>query len=74
MNDLTLKTDANWQARVAHAFSRAAPRYDALATAQRHIGEKLWGSLLPRAFNVLDMGAAPVTGLSGWLNVTRMLV
>ncbi|WP_286903319.1 methyltransferase domain-containing protein [Vreelandella sedimenti] len=56
MNDLTLKTEANWQARVAHAFSRAAPRYDALATAQRHIGELLWGALPPRAFNVLDMG------------------
>ncbi|EHA13765.1 methyltransferase domain-containing protein [Halomonas sp. HAL1] len=56
MNDLTLKTEANWQARVAHAFSRAAPRYDALATAQRHIGEMLWGSLPPHAFNVLDMG------------------
>ncbi|WP_339883735.1 methyltransferase domain-containing protein [Vreelandella maris] len=56
MNDLTLKTEANWQARVAHAFLRAAPRYDALATAQRHIGELLWGSLPPHAFNVLDMG------------------
>ncbi|CAO1659579.1 Malonyl-[acyl-carrier protein] O-methyltransferase [Halomonas sp. NYA30] len=56
MIDLTLNSEINWQARVAHAFSRAAPRYDALATAQRHIGEKLWGSLPPRAFNVLDMG------------------
>ena len=56
MNDLTLKTEANWQARVAHAFSRAAPRYDTLATAQRHIGEMLWGTLPPHAYNVLDMG------------------
>ena len=56
MIDLTLNSEINWQARVAHAFSRAAPRYDALATAQRHIGEMLWGSLPPLAFNVLDMG------------------
>ena len=56
MNDLTLHSESNWQARVAHAFSRAAPRYDALATAQRQIRDMLWGSLPPRAFNVLDMG------------------
>ncbi|CDG51481.1 MULTISPECIES: methyltransferase domain-containing protein [Halomonadaceae] len=56
MSDLMLNSEASWQARVAHAFSRAAPRYDVLATAQRHIGEKLWGSLPPHAFNVLDMG------------------
>lgn len=56
MSDLTLNSEVNWQARVAHAFSRAAPRYDVLATAQRQIGEMLWGSLPPHAFNVLDMG------------------
>ncbi|WGI26006.1 malonyl-ACP O-methyltransferase [Halomonas alkaliantarctica] len=56
MSDLTLNSEVNWQARVAHAFSRAAPRYDVLATAQRQIGEMLWGSLPSRAFNVLDMG------------------
>lgn len=56
MSDLTLNSEANWQARVAHAFSRAAPRYDVLATAQRHIGEMLWESLPSSAFNVLDMG------------------
>ncbi len=56
MSALTLYSEANWQARVAHAFSRAAPRYDALATAQRQIGELLWGSLPQHAFNVLDMG------------------
>ena len=31
-----------WQERVARAFSRAAPRYDDLASAQRDIGEALW--------------------------------
>ncbi|WP_235041323.1 methyltransferase domain-containing protein [Vreelandella profundi] len=56
MMDLTLNSETHWQARVAHAFSRAAPRYDALATAQRQIGEALWDSLPTRAFNVLDMG------------------
>ncbi len=56
MSDLTLNSEVNWQARVAHAFSRAAPRYDVLATAQRQIGEMLWDSLPPHAFNVLDMG------------------
>ncbi|AJY52179.1 MULTISPECIES: malonyl-ACP O-methyltransferase BioC [unclassified Halomonas] len=56
MSDLTLNSEVNWQARVAHAFSRAAPRYDVLATAQRQIGEMLWDSLPPSAFNVLDMG------------------
>ena len=56
MSDLTLNSEVNWQARVAHAFSRAAPRYDVLATAQRQIGEMLWGSLPSHAVNLLDMG------------------
>ncbi|MCA1773053.1 MAG: malonyl-ACP O-methyltransferase BioC [Halomonas sp.] len=47
---------ANWQASVAHAFSRAAPRYDALAGAQRHIGDTLWSTLPGRASQVLDLG------------------
>ena len=34
-----------WQERVARAFSRAAPRYDALASAQRDIGETRWQTL-----------------------------
>ncbi|MCO7246459.1 methyltransferase domain-containing protein [Halomonas sp. Mc5H-6] len=47
----------NWQASVAHAFSRAAPRYDALANAQRHIGETLWATLPDTAgLSLLDMG------------------
>lgn len=56
MSDLTLNSEANWQARVAHAFSRAAPRYDALATAQRQIGQRLWNALPPVARYVLDIG------------------
>lgn len=56
MTGLTASIDANWQARVAHAFSRAAPRYDALATAQRQIGQRLWDSLPANARNVLDVG------------------
>ncbi|MBT2786814.1 MULTISPECIES: malonyl-ACP O-methyltransferase BioC [unclassified Halomonas] len=59
MNVLTVNSDANWQARVAHAFSRAAPRYDALASAQRQIGHRLWDSLPDHAYNILDMGCGP---------------
>ncbi|KPQ25303.1 MAG: malonyl-CoA O-methyltransferase [Halomonas sp. HL-48] len=47
----------DWQAKVARAFSRAAPRYDALASAQRHIGESLWARLPAGAGpHVLDLG------------------
>lgn len=56
MSDLTLSSETNWQARVAHAFSRAAPHYDALATAQRQIGQRLWDALPPVARHVLDIG------------------
>lgn len=56
MNVLTVNSDANWQARVAHAFSRAAPRYDALASAQRQIGQRLWDSLPNSAYKILDLG------------------
>lgn len=56
MTDLTIDADCSWQARVAHAFSRAAPRYDSLATAQRQIGEMLWEQLPVEAVSVLDMG------------------
>ena len=45
-----------WQERVARAFSRAAPRYDALASAQRDIGEVLWQTLPESAQHVLDLG------------------
>ncbi|WP_434984343.1 malonyl-ACP O-methyltransferase BioC [Vreelandella zhaodongensis] len=53
---LTTMPAPNWQAKVAHAFSRAAPRYDALASAQHQIGETLWSSLPPSADNILDLG------------------
>ncbi|GEN28033.1 malonyl-[acyl-carrier protein] O-methyltransferase [Halovibrio variabilis] len=57
---MTELTDAisedNWQARVAKAFSRAAPHYDALASAQRHIGEALWQTLPDKAHDLLDLG------------------
>lgn len=46
----------NWQTNVARAFSRAAPRYDALANAQRQIGETLWPALPCHAANILDLG------------------
>nr|WP_284041319.1 methyltransferase domain-containing protein [Halomonas olivaria] len=46
----------DWQTKVARAFSRAAPRYDALASAQRHIGETLWQMLPPGASSLLDLG------------------
>lgn len=56
MTELTMSAERSWQARVAHAFSRAAPHYDTLATAQRQIGETLWQSLPASAANVLDLG------------------
>ncbi|UXZ54640.1 malonyl-ACP O-methyltransferase BioC [Halomonas sp. 7T] len=46
----------NWQASVARAFSRAAPQYDALASAQREIGKALWRALPTHAKSVLDLG------------------
>ena len=46
----------SWQASVARAFSRAAPQYDALASAQRQIGETLWLALPLNAKRVLDLG------------------
>lgn len=52
----TLPPEADWQAKVAHAFSRAAPGYDALASAQRHMGEALWRGLPDTAHRILDLG------------------
>lgn len=49
----------DWQRRVAHAFSRAAPRYASLASAQQALGERLWQRLPPCATNVLDLGCGP---------------
>ncbi|GHD55224.1 methyltransferase domain-containing protein [Vreelandella hamiltonii] len=57
MNSPLLSTPVpHWQTRVARAFSRAAPRYDALASAQRDIGEALWQTLPKSAQQVLDLG------------------
>ncbi|MGM0692590.1 MAG: methyltransferase domain-containing protein [Pseudomonadota bacterium] len=50
---------ADWQRRVARAFSRAAPRYARLAEAQRVMGERLWARLPERASSVLDLGCGP---------------
>ncbi|MDW7745069.1 methyltransferase domain-containing protein [Halomonas sp.] len=46
----------DWQARVARAFSRAAPRYAECAVAQRIMAEPLLSRLPARAGRVLDLG------------------
>ena len=48
-----------WRSRVAHAFSRAAPRYTSLAGAQLSMGEALWCHLPSRARTILDLGCGP---------------
>ncbi|MDW5376858.1 methyltransferase domain-containing protein [Halomonas sp. HP20-15] len=53
------RADIEWRRRVAHAFSRAAPRYVELASAQQTMGESLWRRLPPRAGTVLDLGCGP---------------
>ncbi|MDZ7852476.1 MAG: malonyl-ACP O-methyltransferase BioC [Halomonas sp.] len=49
----------DWQARVARAFSRAAPRYTERAVAQRIMAEPLLSRLPERAERVLDLGCGP---------------
>lgn len=49
----------DWRRRVAHAFSRAAPRYAELASAQLSLGETLWSRLPQSATTVLDLGCGP---------------
>ncbi|MDI5921939.1 methyltransferase domain-containing protein [Halomonas sp. LR5S13] len=49
----------DWQARVAHAFSRAAPRYAERAVAQRIMAEPLRSRLPGHAERVLDLGCGP---------------
>ncbi|PMR76907.1 methyltransferase domain-containing protein [Billgrantia endophytica] len=55
--------DGLWRRRVAHAFSRAAPRYTQLARAQHEMGEALWAYLPDRRhrtpWNILDLGCGP---------------
>ena len=62
-NPLTAATPAStandWRRRVAHAFSRAAPRYGELATAQQAMGQALWQRLPDTATQVLDLGCGP---------------
>ncbi|MDR9440845.1 MAG: malonyl-ACP O-methyltransferase BioC [Halomonas sp.] len=49
----------DWQARVARAFSRAAPRYAERAVAQRIMAEPLLSRLPEHAERVLDLGCGP---------------
>ena len=49
----------SWQRNVAQSFSRAAPRYLALAGAQQQMGEALWQHLPRRATSILDLGCGP---------------
>ncbi|MGM0984718.1 MAG: malonyl-ACP O-methyltransferase BioC [Pseudomonadota bacterium] len=49
----------DWQARVARAFSRAAPEYTERAVAQRIMAEPLLSRLPERAERVLDLGCGP---------------
>ncbi len=53
------RVPADWQRRVAHAFSRAADDYERLASAQQAMGERLWSRLPARAERVLDLGCGP---------------
>ncbi|MCK2183490.1 methyltransferase domain-containing protein [Halomonas getboli] len=56
------RTDAqerDWRARVAHAFSRAAPHYRERARAQQAMAERLLERLPERAGAVLDLGCGP---------------
>ncbi|KPQ20832.1 methyltransferase domain-containing protein [Halomonas sp. HL-93] len=53
----TATSPPSWHTKVARAFSRAAPHYDALASAQRQMGETLWATLPDTAgLNMLDIG------------------
>ncbi|SDJ40960.1 malonyl-ACP O-methyltransferase [Billgrantia gudaonensis] len=52
-------TPTDWPRRVAHAFSRAAPDYARLASAQHAMGERLWSRLPERATRILDLGCGP---------------
>lgn len=52
-------TATSWQHNVARSFSRAAPRYLALAGAQQRMGEALWQHLPSSATSILDLGCGP---------------
>lgn len=49
----------DWQRRVAHAFSRAAPRYRELARAQAVMANALFPYLPSSAQQILDIGCGP---------------
>ncbi|GGX90953.1 malonyl-[acyl-carrier protein] O-methyltransferase [Litchfieldella qijiaojingensis] len=49
----------DWRRRVAHAFSRAAPRYRERAGAQQAMGDTLWAKLPAHATHILDLGCGP---------------
>ncbi|WP_240349327.1 methyltransferase domain-containing protein [Halomonas binhaiensis] len=49
----------DWQRRVAHAFSRAAPRYRELARAQAVMADALLPYLPSSAQHILDVGCGP---------------
>ncbi|MFG6178993.1 malonyl-ACP O-methyltransferase [Halomonas sp. THAF12] len=51
--------DRDWRARVAHAFSRAAPHYRERARAQQAMAEHLLQRLPDSADGVLDLGCGP---------------
>ncbi|WP_136247574.1 methyltransferase domain-containing protein [Halomonas borealis] len=51
--------ERDWHARVAHAFSRAAPRYLERAWAQQAMAERLLARLPAHAQDVLDLGCGP---------------
>lgn len=57
--EATPAPDQAWRARVAHAFSRAAPHYRERARAQQAMGRHLLERLPPRASAVLDLGCGP---------------
>ncbi|SEM96937.1 methyltransferase domain-containing protein [Halomonas caseinilytica] len=66
MNTVAMATEptdhadaADWRARVAHAFSRAAPHYASRATAQHAMGEHLLPHLPDKAECLLDLGCGP---------------
>ncbi|WP_048305497.1 methyltransferase domain-containing protein [Halomonas sp. PR-M31] len=56
---LPIQEYRDWRRRVARAFSRAAPRYAQLATAQEAMGEGLWQHLPIKARTILDLGCGP---------------
>ncbi|RTR05266.1 methyltransferase domain-containing protein [Halomonas nitroreducens] len=59
MLDKRRPDDPAWRARVARAFSRAAPHYQERAQAQQAMGDHLLARLPAQAHSLLDMGCGP---------------